>query len=152
MRSTRYILKAGTATGVALWMAVLACLMGCMQPALASSQTIADASASRENSANHRQSELMADMQSCHHSGGDSSVPPNDKKPSSNGSVSCCPLEITVTPKWDATKLGIAPARSFVTVSDFHFEVARFSSPVGFAQPISHSGRDTLLETHLLRI
>ena len=152
MRSTLYILKAGTATGVALWMAVLACLMGCMQPALASSQAIADAPASQKNSANHTQSELMADMEGCHHSGSDSSVPPNDKKPSSSGPVSCCPLEVTVTPKLDATKLGVVLTRDFVPSSDFLLDVPRFSSPVEFAQPISHSGRDTLLETHLLRI
>lgn len=152
MRSTLQILKAGTATGVSLWMGVLACLMGCTQPALASSSAIVYASSGREHSANHSQSGLMADMENCHHSSGNSSAPPNDRKPASNGPVSCCPLEITVTAKWDTTKLGIAPARDFVPSSDFHFEAARFSGPVEFAESLWHSGRDILLETHLLRI
>jgi hypothetical protein len=152
MRATLQILKAGTATGVSLWMAVLACLMGCTQPVLASSPAIVNASSSREDSAGHSQSGLMADMENCHHTSGDSSVPPNDRKPASNGPVSCCPLEITVTQKWDTTKLGIAPARDFVPSADFHFEAGRFSGPVELAESIWRSGRDTLLETHLLRI
>jgi hypothetical protein len=152
MHSTLQILKAGTATGVSLWMAVLACLMGCTQPALANTPTIVDASSSQKHSADHSKSGLMADMENCHHSGGNSSAPPNDRKPASNGPVSCCPLEITVTPKWDTTKPGIAPARDFVPSSDFHFEAIRFSGPVEFAESLWHSGRDTLLETHLLRI
>src|SRR5437879_240016 len=101
MRATLKILKAGSATGVSLWMAVLACLMGCTQPALASSPAIVDASSRREDSADHTQSGLMADMENCHHAGGNSSAPPSDRKPASNGPVSCCPLEITVNQKWD---------------------------------------------------
>ncbi len=152
MRATLQILKAGTATGVSLWIAVLACLMGCTQPALASSPAIVDASSRREDSAGHTQSGLTADMENCHHTGGNSSVPPKDRKPASNGPVSCCPLEITVTQKWDTTKLEIAPARDFVPSSDFRFEAVRFSGPVELVESVWRSGRDTLLETHLLRI
>jgi hypothetical protein len=94
----------------------------------------------------------MADMESCHHAGGSSSVPPSDRKPASNGALSCCPLEITVNQKWDATKLGIARSLDFATSSGFQLEIRRFSSLAEFAPSISHSGRDTLLQTHLLRI
>jgi hypothetical protein len=151
MRSTFHIIKAGTATAVSLWMAVLVCIIGCTQPVLASSPTILDASSTQKSSANYGSPELMADMESCHHSGGNSSVPPSDKKPASNGAVSCCPLEITVNQK-DAAKLGIARALEFTPSSGFHFEVTHYASLVEFPQPISHSGRDVLLETHLLRI
>jgi hypothetical protein len=152
MRPTFHIIKAGMATAVSLWIAVLACVMGCTQPVLASSPTILDASSTQKSSANHDSPGLMADMQSCHHSGGNSSVPPSDRKPAPNGALSCCPLEISVNQKWDATKLGIARALEFAAFSGFHFEVTCFSSVAEFPQPISPSGRDVLLETHLLRI
>jgi hypothetical protein len=69
-----------------------------------------------------------------------------------NGALSCCPLEITVTQKWDTANFRIASAPDFALSSDFHFQITRFSRPAEFAQVISHTGRDTLLESHLLRI
>jgi hypothetical protein len=150
MRLTLYPMRAGMATALSMWVAVLASVMGCTLPVLANSH-VAAASSARENAANHTHSGLMADMENCHHSGSNSSVPPGDKKPASNGAVSCCPLEITVTQR-DAAKLRIAPAPDFALSSDFHFDVTRFSSPAEFAQSISHNGRETLLESHLLRI
>jgi hypothetical protein len=137
---------------VSLWMAALACVMGCTQPLFASSQAIVEAPASQRNSVNQTQPDLMADMESCHHSGSNSPAPSNDKKPPSNGTVSCCPLEITVTPKWSAPTPKIAPAQSIALPSGFHFQLTRLSGLVELPQLISHSGRDTLLETHLLRI
>jgi len=151
MHSTLYTMKAGIATALSLWIAVLACVMGCTLPVLANSPGAA-ASSTQENSANHIHSGLMPDMETCRHSGGNSSVPPGDKKPASNGALSCCPLEITVTQKWDVSKLRIAPAPDFALSSDFPFEITRFSSPAEFAPVISHSGRETLLESRLLRI
>jgi hypothetical protein len=152
MRSTFRTLKAGMATAVSLWMAALACIMGCTQPVLASSPAVLDASSIQKNSASHDSSELMADMESCHHSGGNSSVPPSDRKPASNGALSCCPLEITVNQKWDTTKMGIARSVVLAPSSGFLFEVTRFSSLTEFPRPVWHSGRDTLLKTLLLRI
>ena len=152
MHSTFRTLKAGMATAVSLWMAALACIMGCTQPVLASSPAILDAPSIQKNSPEHSSSDVMADMESCHHSGGNSSVPPSDRKPASNGALSCCPLEITVNQKWDTSKLGIARSVVLAPSSGFHFEVTRFSSLVEFPRPIRHSGRDTLLKTLLLRI
>jgi hypothetical protein len=153
MRTTSRIIKAGMATGVSLWMAILACAMGCTQPVLASSPTtILDASSIQKSSAAPSPPELMPDMESCHHSGGNSSVPPSDRKPTSNGALSCCPLEITVNQKWDATKLGIARTLEFAPSTGFHSQVTLFSSLAEFSQSIWHSGRDTLLQTRLLRI
>jgi len=151
MRSTLHTMKAGLATALSLWLAVLACVMGCTLPVLANSQVDA-ASSTQQNSPSHSHSGLMADMENCHHSGGNSSVPPGDKKPASNGAVSCCPLEITLTQKWDSAALRIAPAPDFALSSYFHLEITRFSSPAEFAPSISHNGRETLLESHLLRI
>ena len=151
MRATLHAMKAGVATVLSLWIAVLACVMGCTLPVLANTRAAAPSSP-QENLPSHTHSGLMADMENCHHSGGNSSVPPGDKQPASNGALSCCPLEITVTQKWDTAKLRIAPAPDFALSSDFHFEITRFSSAAEFAPVISHKGRDTLLESHLLRI
>jgi hypothetical protein len=94
----------------------------------------------------------MADMESCHHSGSNSSVPPSDRKPASNGALSCCPLEITLNQKWSASKLGIARSVILAPSSGFQFEVTLSSSHVEFLRPVWHSGRDTLLKMNLLRI
>ncbi len=154
MRPSFHMIKAGMATVISLWMAVLACFMGCTQPVLASSQAIVEASANQRNSVNHSQSEQMADMENCHHSGSNSPAPSNDRKPPSNGAVSCCPLEITVIQKWNTPTPEIDSAQVIARPSDFHFHLhlARLSGPVELSQSISHTGRDTLLETHLLRI
>lgn len=151
MRSTLHTMKVGLATALSMWIALLACVMGCTLPVLTNSH-VADASSARENAANHSHSGLMADMENCHHSDSNSSAPPGDRKPASNGAVSCCPLQITVTQKWNAAALRIAPAPDFVLSSDFHFDSTRSSSPAKFAQSISHNGRDTLLQSRLLRI
>src|SRR5579864_4169884 len=100
MRLTLTTTKAVTALVVSLWMAALACLMGCTQPLFFNSPAKVEASASQRNSVNQTQPDLMADMESCHHAGSNCPAPSNDKRPPSNGTVSCCPLEITVTPKW----------------------------------------------------
>jgi len=150
MRLTFQTFKAGLATAVSLWMAALACVMGCTQPVLASSQQIVGASATQRNSSDHSRPDLMADMDSCHHSGGNSPAPPNDKKP--NTAVSCCPLEITVTQKWSAPTPGAASPQDIALPSDLHFKFTRLSGLARLPQPVPHSGRDTLLETHLLRI
>lgn len=152
MRSISHIIKVGMATAVSLWMAVLACVMGCTQPVIASSLTILNASSTTKSSDNPGSSDLMPDMESCHHSGGNPSAPPSNRKPAPNGALSCCPLEITLNQKWDATKLGIARTLEFAPSSGFHFELTRSSSLAEFPQPIPHRGRDTLLRTHLLRI
>lgn len=152
MPLTWHIMKAGMATAVSLWLAILACLMGCTQPAFANAPTIRDLSSSSKNFADPNPPELMADMENCHHSHGSSPASHNDGKPASNGAVSCCPLEITVAPKWNSAALKIVILQALLPPSDFHPVVTRLSR---FAEPAAaqwHSGRDTLLETHLLRI
>jgi hypothetical protein len=94
----------------------------------------------------------MINMENCHHSGGTSPAQPKDGKPDSNKGVSCCPLEITLIQKWGSTLLGTAPSHDFVPSSDFDLLLTRFSEPAEFAPPILRGGRDTLLQTHLLRI
>jgi len=122
--------QAVTSTVISVWMAVLACFMGCTLPALA----------------NRSRSAPMADMDHCHHSG--KSPGNHDNKP---GPVSCCPLEITVAPKPDTAALAIAPTLSFALASGFELPRVSFDL-VELVPSVSHGGRDTLLKTRLLRI
>lgn len=152
MRSPFHTLRAVLATGVSLWMAVLACLMGCTVPILATPGAT-KAPTAHENSAEQNQPDLMADMPNCpHHSAGNAPAKPNQSAPVRGGGMSCCPVEVTVTPKPAAVTLHIAPASDFVLASDFTLAIIRNFHSVEFVPPVWHSGRDTLLETQLLRI
>jgi hypothetical protein len=145
-------LKAGVATLISLWMGVLACLMGCTLPALATPVPNQISSISN-NVAEESQSAAMANMEDCtHHSGGNSPGKPSDRKPAPTGGMSCCPLEVTIGPKANTATLGIAPAHAFVLVPNFNLVTVRFYRSVEILASVWHSGRDTLLETHLLRV
>ncbi len=139
------------ATGISLWMAALACLIGCTLPSFATSDLIR-ASAIHKNSAEQSQPDLMANMENCpHHSGGNTPAKQNDGKPF-RGGMSCCPVEVTVASKPDTVTLHIDAARDFVLESDFSLMAVRFLHSVEFVPLSWRSGRDTLLETQLLRI
>src|ERR1700722_6692208 len=141
-------LRSVIASGLSLWMALLACLMGCTVPALA--RTGADhAAALHERSADGRQPDVMADMPNCpHHSTG--SVPAQQKP--AGGRMSCCPVEVTVTSKPHPVTLHVAPiSHSFLT-PDFTLAPVRVFLSAKFAPLLEHSGRHTLLQTGLLRI
>ena len=165
------------AAGLSLWLAALACLVGCTIPILANAgssgattihntRSLHETTSIRENSAEQDQPgqpDLMAGMENCpHHSGGNAPAKPgpakpgptksNDPKPVPGGGMSCCPVEVTVASKPDTVRLEIAPAGDFVLVSDFRLAPIRFFHSVEFVPPTWHNGRDTLLETHLLRI
>jgi hypothetical protein len=89
MRSAWHIVKVGTAVGVSLWIAVVACVMGCTLPAITGSQASV--------ATNHGRTGLMADMEGCHHPSGRRPAPGKDKKPFPNFALSCCPFESTLT-------------------------------------------------------
>jgi hypothetical protein len=156
MRSPGHTLKAAMATIISLWMAVLACFMGRALPALANSGSIHSlfhADSIQKNVAEESQPGPIADMESCpHHSGGKVPGKPSDREPVPGGRMSCCPLEITVAPKWDMATLEIVPARDLVLASHFDLVTVRFYSSVELVPSVWHSGRDTLLQTRLLRV
>jgi len=144
--------RAAVAAGLSVWMAVLACLIGCTVPILANSGSI-NPSSTHQDSTKQSQPDLMADMPDCpHHSGGNAPAKQNDPKPVRGGGKSCCPVEVTVTSKPVAAKLQIAPAGDFVLAPDFSLATIRSFHSAEFVPPVWHSGRDTLLETGLLRI
>jgi hypothetical protein len=152
MRLPFFNFRAAVASAVSLWMAVLACLVGCTIPSLASSGA-GTAPSVRENSAEQTQPDVMADMPNCpHHSGGNIPAKPSEPRPVHGGGMSCCPVEVTVTSKPDAVTLHVAPASNFVLAPDFTLATIQLFHSVELVPPVWHSGRDTLLETHLLRI
>ena len=152
MHLTLHGVKAVGATVVSLSMAALGCLVGCMQPAASSPGRGSEATAPWNMSADAGQPTPVADAETCHKSGGNPPASPTGRKPASNGPLTCCPLEVTVIQRWDATELSVVPPQDFAPSSHFLLVPARFFGPSEFAQPLSHSGRDTLLETQLLRI
>ena len=171
MRLSLHAFRTVVAVGLSLWLAALACLVGCTIPILANSgsidaTSIHETTSIRENSAEQDQPgqpDLMANMANCpHHSGGSAPAKPgpakpaptkpNAPKPVPGGAMSCCPVEVTVASKPDTVRLQIAPAGDSLLAPDFRLTPIRFSHSVEFVPPAWHSGRDTLLETHLLRI
>ena len=154
--------QAAVATVISLWMAVLACLMGCTLPSFANSGPLnvsmtnvstSNLSSLSANSAEPSQMDLMAGMENCpHHSGGNEPAKHNGREPVRGGGMSCCPVEVTVASKPNLTALQISFAHCFVLESHFSLPMVRFYHLAELVPSVWHSGRDTLLETHLLRI
>ena len=134
MQSRFHAARVWLATGISLWMAVLACFLGCAMPALANGG-----------------SPRMADMENCHHSG-QAPAKPMDGKSAPGQPMSCCPLEITVAPKPHAITIGIAPADLAVAGDLSLLAKTPFYFAAELVPSLWHSGRDTLLKTRLLRI
>ena len=145
--------RAALATGLSLWMAVLACLIGCTLPSFAKSGVVS-ASAVRENSPEQSQSDLMTNMENCpHHSGGNAPAKQNKGEPvPRGGAMSCCPVEVTVASKPNAIIPHVARTHDFAPESDFSSMTVRFFHPLEVVALSWRGGRDTLLETQLLRI
>jgi len=136
MHPSLHTFKAWMATFVSLWIGVLACFMGCALPTLAE----------------QHQSGPMTNAEHCCHSGGKSPVKPSDGKSSPSHGMSCCPVEVTVAAKWDAATMAVVPPQHFILASDLDLTATRFYYSVETVSFVWHSGRDTLLETRLLRI
>jgi hypothetical protein len=153
MRFRYHTFRAAVAAGLSLWMAVVACLIGCTLPSFANFGAIS-ASAIHENSGERSQPDLMANMENCpHHSGSNAPAKRDNGKPvPRGGGMSCCPVEVTVASKPDTVILHIATARDFVAESDFSLVMVQFFPSVDFVPHFWRSGRDTLLETRLLRV
>src|ERR1700721_2406681 len=177
MRLSFHGFRTAMAAGLSLWLAALAWRVGCTIPILANAGSIQattihntrslhETTSIRENSAGQDQPgqpDLMAGMANCpHHSGGNAPARPgpaksaptksNTPKRVPGGGMSCCPVEVTVASKPDTVRLEIAPAGNFVLAPDLRLTTIRFFHSLEFVPPAWHSGRDTLLETHLLRI
>jgi hypothetical protein len=152
MRLTLNSLRSVVAAGVSLWIGVLACVMGCALPAVAGRHDLARS----QSDTSHSEASPMAGMENCpHHSGSTIPGKPADGKSpggSMPGRMSCCPPEVTVAPKAHYSAPAIVVVASFVVASPLQLVASWFSSFVEFVPPVIHSGRDTLLQTRLLRI
>jgi hypothetical protein len=145
--------RAAVATGLSLWMAVLACLIGCTLPTFANTNGLLKSSSSRKNSTGRSQPDLMAGMGNCpHHSTSNVPAKQGDRKPVRGGGMSCCPVEVTVASNPNVLIPHVAVARDFLVESGFGSMTPRFLHSVEFVPPLWHSGRDTLLKIQLLRI
>src|SRR5580765_1038956 len=134
-------LKSLAAVALSLWLGALACLMGCAQPVLASlTPTHRQQVFECKTSAN-------ADDGSCCHRGKSTS----DKNQATH-SLSCCPLDATLSQKQDPTPISHAELSGtpLLTVIDSPFQ----HSANGTASPLTvfHAGRDILQQIHILRI
>jgi len=139
------------AVALSFWMAAAACVIGCMQPVLANSPAQSEGSIGKSNSLNQTHTGLMPDMDCCNHEKAPSD-PARGKKPH-HQAVSCCPLDARVTraQKWEpASTIAFKSEPVSTTECDFAFALFRHSSVIDHA--LWHSGRGTLLKTHVLRI
>jgi len=139
------------AVALSFWMAAVACVIGCMQPVLASSPAQREGSIAESHSLNQTHTGPMPDMDCCHHEKTPSN-PASDKKPH-HQAVSCCPLDARVTPaqKWEPAST-IAFKSEAVSTTELDFPFARFRHSFVIDDALRHSGRGTLLKTHVLRI
>lgn len=149
MRLTFNSLRSVVAAGVSLWIGVLACVMGCALPMVA--HVGGHDKGCPQAGAAQSEASPMAGIENCpHHSG--SNVPGKSPGGSVPGRMSCCPPEVTVAPKAHYAVPAIVVVASFVVASPLQLSASWFSSFVEFVPSVIHRGRDTLLQTHLLRI
>jgi hypothetical protein len=141
-------LRSVTATTLSLWLGILACVLGCAKPSAAS-----------PSAPETQVSGLSAAL--CPDRGGDAEEPccrqghnPADgSEKNKHRSISCCPTETAVIQKQNV----VPPASAHLYVAVLmlpNFHPSGFVSAKASASPSTlwHSGRDILLQVHVLRI
>jgi hypothetical protein len=128
-------LKAMTSIGLSLWMSALACLAGCGLT-LATSRTNSDADSVQI---------ALTEMPSCHQS---HSSPPSPQK--KQDSVSCC-LPDAISQK-TAADLSINVTYALISGAPIAIEDQSHPQTDNPLHAQLHRGRQTILQTHLLRI
>lgn len=140
-------LKTALAVVMSSWISVVACLLGCATPAFADTDP-SNFSSTQASLKGHKFDPMM-DMENCPHHPGKST--PRDGK-SAPGRMSCCTPDATLTTKAKLRLPGAVLAPSFLPSPDLHLATIQFLTARISAPPIAESGRDTLLQTQLLRI
>ncbi len=140
-----------TALSLALWIAALACLTGCVVPAFASG-CAKQSSCAEDRAADSDGMDMMAGMASCPDAGHHRPAKPQDGKSVPGGGMSCCFLNVDVPAKMHAPVPQLLAAHVAVPVAIFNVTQAWTHSAQEFSPLVFHEGRDTLLQTHLLRI
>jgi hypothetical protein len=140
-------LRSFAATGLSLWLGVLACVLGCAMPSAAAPSApemqvsglgaapCPDGGDNGEACCRHGHNPVDSSGKSEHHS------------------ISCCPAETALVQKQNVSSpvlahLGVA----VLTLANF--DASRLASSTASASdfPAWHSGRDILLQVHVLRI
>ncbi len=144
--------RMATALSMALWMAALACVTGCVLPSFASAKPKAIACAEDSTAADAGEMDLMADMPNCPHAGHHGPAKPHDGKSSPSGGMTCCFQELNVPVKMHAPQPELLAVHVAVPVAIFDVTPVWTHSAPELTEPVLHAGTDTLLQTQLLRI
>jgi hypothetical protein len=141
MRTTS-IAKAAVAVGISFWIAVAACVFGCL-PAFAH--------AAKQNPPLCKPDALQShDTDCCHHES--QSTPGDDNQSSPHPGASCCPTEAALTPTHNWHTAPVATSFALAAIPATPSAFALLSWPLAHAQAFGSPGRDTLRKTHVLRI
>jgi hypothetical protein len=127
-----------TSVGLSIWMSALACLVGCGQT-FASSRINSDADSAKT---------AVAEMPCCHHS--HSSTPSHPKKQDSI-TISCC-LPDAIAQKTAADLDINVVAHAPIPGAAIDVADNSYTAPENPLHPRLHGGRETILQTQLLRI
>ena len=141
-------LRPVTATGIALWLGFLACVLGCAQPILASTPSHTQISEPRVAAHEGDSGKVVDAGPCCHH---------HRRAPGKNDrslqNISGCPLDATLIQKQDpASSKSSHPYAAVLTLFVFNSSF-RLSATNGINVPtVCHAGRGVLLQAHVLRI
>src|SRR5258708_37726982 len=142
-------LRSLTATTLSLWIGVLACVLGCAMPS-AASPSAPELQRSGRNTVQQCADPSGDDGQPCcrqgHH-------PADGSNKNQHRSISCCPADTALVQKQNV----VPPASVHLRVAVLalpNFHASNFVSANASASPstLGHSGRDLLLQVHVLRV
>src|SRR5258708_40101639 len=137
-----------TATALSLWIGVLACVLGCAMPS-AASPSAPKTQGSGLSTTQCPDPGDDAGRQCCrqgHH-------PADGSNKNQHRSISCCPADTALVQKQNV----VPPASVHLRVAVLalpNFHASNFVSANASASPstLGHSGRDLLLQVHVLRV
>jgi hypothetical protein len=151
MRIALQRFRIATALSMAIWMVALACVTGYMPPAFGS-PNLKQISCPQEAATGPAGMDLMANMPNCPHAAHHGPANPQGRKRTPSGGISCCFLELNVPTRMQTPQPQLVTAHLAVPVAIFNVMPAWTHSAPEFSLPVDYAGRDTLLQTHLLRI
>ncbi len=143
--------RMATALSIALWMAALACVAGCVLSAFGSPNP-KQISCPQQAATDPAGMDLMANMPSCPHAAHHGPANPQGGKRTPGGGISCYFLDLNVPTRRQTPQPQLVTAHLAVPVAILDVTPVWTHSAPEFSLAADHAGRDTLLQTHLLRI
>ncbi len=135
----------------ALSMAALACVTGSVLRAFGSPNP-KQISCPQEAATDPARMDWMANRPNCPHAAHHEPANPQGGKRAPSGGISCCFLELNVPTRMQTPQPQLVTAHLAVPVAIFDVTPVWIHSAPEFSLSVDHAGRDTLLQTHLLRI